>query len=132
MTEPLIQMKLSLPSDLIAYVKQAAARNDRTPSGMIRFWIVEQKRREPPAEGVPWGETIPPIPPTVQGTAEGRERITKLRDELQKIRHRQRIHADTGADEDRAVRINFEIETIRKQIDLVTRMLPSNGGSQNG
>ena len=125
------QFNVLLPENLAGFLKREAAKRDFTISGLLRHYVSETCRAAP-AEGVPWGETIPPIPPTVQGIAEGRERITKLRDELQKIRHRQRIHADTGADEDRAVRINFEIETIRKQIDLVTRMLPSNGGSQNG
>jgi hypothetical protein len=50
MTE-LQQMKLSLPPDLLAYVQQQAALTDRTPSGMIRPWIAEQRRREPPPEG---------------------------------------------------------------------------------
>jgi hypothetical protein len=43
-------MKLSLQPELAAYVQDQAARNDRTPSGQIRAWISERRRREPPAE----------------------------------------------------------------------------------
>jgi hypothetical protein len=38
----LVQMKLSLPPDLVAYMEDQPARTDRTPSGVIRHWIAEQ------------------------------------------------------------------------------------------
>jgi hypothetical protein len=133
MADPVLhQLKISLPPDLVAYVQQQAARTDRTPSGVIRHWIAEQKRREPPPEAVFPTEIapiIPAIPPTPEGIAAGKARIAKLREELQQIRLRQRMHADTAADEDRISRINLEIDVVSKAVAMVMRMLrPTNGG----
>jgi hypothetical protein len=44
------QFKINLPPDLVAFVQREAARTDRTPSGMIRHWIAERRRTEPPPE----------------------------------------------------------------------------------
>jgi hypothetical protein len=126
------QLKITLPPDLLAYVQEAAARTDRTPSGMVRHWISEQKRREPPPEATPVfanSITVAPVALTPAGVVEGRARIVSLEREIEKRRARQQRHADVAGDEDRIGEILLEIDIIRKGIDMATRMMrPNNRG----
>jgi hypothetical protein len=126
----LVELKLSLPPDLLAYVQQQAARTDRTPSGVIRHWIAEQKRREPPDHAPAFPAEIAPIIPGVaanpKAIAEAKERVTALRQERAAIHHRQRLKNDTAADGRRVDEINSEIEVTSNRIAMAERM--ANGG----
>jgi hypothetical protein len=117
-----------LPENLAGFLKTEAARRDFTISGLLRHYVSEAHRAAPPPEWVPPGQTIPGFSQTPEGIAQAKEHIAKLGQELQRIRHRQKIHADDATDEDRAARINFELDVVRKGIDMATRMLPRNGG----
>jgi hypothetical protein len=130
MPEPLQQVCVSLPPNLIELVLRHASVTDRTLGGMIRHVVSEWARSHPSPTGAPVfpvGPTIPGFSQTPEGIAQAKEYIAKLREELRRIRHRQKIHADDASDEDRAARINFELDVVSKGIDMATRMPPSNG-----
>jgi hypothetical protein len=129
----LIQMKLSLPPELAAYVHEQAARNDRTPSGQIRAWISERRRREPPPEGAPvfpdaLAPAVPGVKPDGRSIAEAKVRLGELEAERDRIKQKQRRWSDTAADGARLDRLNAEVELFRKNIATAQRMMPSNGG----
>jgi hypothetical protein len=127
MTE-LVQLKLSLPPDLVAYVHQQAARTDRTPSGMVRHWISEQKRREPPREGVFDFPIIPSVPATLEGVAAAKERVAAMRAEQARIRRKKRTHGTTADEDAKADRFIDEIATMEQRIALAEKMMPRRNG----
>jgi hypothetical protein len=128
----LIQMKLSLPPELAAYVQDQAARSDRTPSGQVRHWISELRRREPPPErtGVS-NEFAPPVPavkPDAQSIIEAKERLASLKAEREEILRRKRLWQTTVNEDTRVDRIVAEVEVLGKRIAAAEKMLPRNGG----
>jgi hypothetical protein len=131
MADPVLhQLKISLPPDLVAYVQQQAARTDRTPSGVIRHWIAEQKRREPPPEGVFPAPVLPGVAANPKAIAEAKKRVTALRQERDELRRRHRKYYGTTLEEDqRCDRLSMEIELTDKGIAMAERMLPTNGGA---
>jgi hypothetical protein len=127
----LVQLKLSLPPDLAAYVHQQAARTDRTPSGIIRHWIAEAQRREPPPEGPrTWGKELPGVAANPQAVAEAQERVAKLREEQAKIRRKQ-LHTfgTTASEDERFNELTGEIGITEQRIRLAEQMMrPTSGG----
>jgi len=127
----LLQMKLSLPRELAEYVHQQAARSDRTPSGMIRHWISEQRRREPSPDGTPVfpaGRIIPGVPATVDGIAAAKEHVVALLEEQKQLHRRKRVSGTTVAEDTRADAITSEVGIINQRIAAAEKMLPRNGG----
>src|SRR5262245_46649338 len=130
MAEPVLQqLKISLPADLLAYVQQTAVRTDRTPSGVIRAWIAEQKRREPPPEGVFPAPVFPGVAATPEAVAEAKQRVAAMRQERDELRRRQRKYYGTTLSEDeRCDRLSADIELTEKHLLVAERMLPNSGG----
>lgn len=134
MTE-LVQMKLSLPPELAAYVQDQAARSDRTPSGQVRHWISELRRREPPPERVGVSDAFAPqvaaVPATPEGIAAAKERLAAMRKVQEQIRHRKRLWQATVSDDARLDRLVAEVEVLGKRIAAAEQILPRsrNGGT---
>jgi hypothetical protein len=134
MTE-LVQMKLSLPPELAAYVHDQAARSDRTPSGQVRHWISELRRREPPSQtgfSDAFAPQVPAVKADPESIAEAKERLIQLRAEQDQIRKRKARWEATVSDDTRLDRLIAEVEVLGKRIKAAEQMLPRNGGSQNG
>jgi hypothetical protein len=133
MTE-LIQLKLSLPPDLLAYVSAEAVRTDRTPSGIIRHWIAEQHRREPPRATASFPDAfaprVPAFPITPEGVAEAKERVAAMKKEREQILRRKARWQTTVDEDTRVDRLVAEIEIMSKRIASAEKMLPRsrNGG----
>jgi hypothetical protein len=137
----LVQLKLSLPPDLIAYVQQQAAHADRTPSGVIRHWISERKRCEPPPEATFPAKVLASIK-TAEEIAAAKVRLAALREERERLQKllwgepgrfiakdntrvmQGRPPSGTAADGARLDELNAEIDVLTKQIVLAERMLP--------
>jgi hypothetical protein len=125
------QVIVMLPEPLLAFLKRAAAREDRTLSGALRHLVSEAARAEPPAEtGFPdaIAPPVPAVPATVEGIIAAKERLAELRAEQAKIARRKTRWETTVADDVRVDRIIAEIEVTRKAIAMAERMLPRNGG----
>jgi hypothetical protein len=129
MTE-LVQMKLSLPPELAAYVQDQAARADRTPSGQVRHWISELRRREPRAEGVFNFPTLPGVPATPEGIAAAKARVAAMREEQARIRRKKKVHGTTVDEDTRHDRLHVEIGMTNERIALAEKAMPRsrNGG----
>jgi hypothetical protein len=66
---------VSLPAALVAFVRRAAAREDRTVSGQVRHYIATAARLEPP----PPRKVPQNVPPTPEGIAEAKTRLATQR-----------------------------------------------------
>jgi hypothetical protein len=131
MPEPLQQVCVSLPPNLVTLVQQHAAQTDRTIGGMIRHVVAEWARTQPRPEGGFPDAFAPPVPavkPAVQSIAEAKVRLDELKQERERIKRRQQLRSDTAADGARLDRLNAEIEVFGKHIAMAERMMPANEG----
>ena len=128
MPEPLQQVCVSLPPNLVALVQRHASQTDRTLGGMIRHVVSEWARCQPQPEGVFPARMLPSVAANSQAIAEAKQRIAAMRKEQAQIRRRKRTHGTTVGEDTRADEINFEIEITNKAIAMAERMMPSNGG----
>jgi hypothetical protein len=135
MAEPLQQVCVSLPPNLIALLQRHATATDRTLGGMVRHIVSEWARGQPPPSQHPTfpdalTTPIARIAATPDGIAEGNARIARLERELEQISRRQRLRSDTAGDEDRKGAIYGELKILRQDIELAEKMMPrsANGG----
>jgi hypothetical protein len=130
---PLQQVIVMLPEPLVAFLKRAAEREDRTISGALRHLVSEAARAEPaPAIGFPdaFAPPVPAFPVTPEGIAAAKERVAAMRKEREQILKR-KAKWQTTVDEDTKVdRLVAEIEILGKRIAAAEKMLPRsrNGG----
>jgi hypothetical protein len=131
--QPLQQVCVSLPPNLITRLQQGAVQSDRTLGGMIRHLVAEWARATPSPEGPrAWGEPVPSVAATPEGIREGKARLADLEQERQRIKERQRRWSDTAADGARLDRLNLEIGITEQRIRLAEQMMrPSNGKGPN-
>jgi hypothetical protein len=127
------QVIVMLPEPLVAFLKRAAEREDRTLSGARRHLISEAARAEPPPAGAPWippGPTIPGVSPTPEGIAQAKEHIAALRREQDQIRRRKRTHGTTVAEDTRSDEITMIVGVMSQRIAAAEKILPTarNGG----
>jgi hypothetical protein len=130
MPEPLQQVCVSLPPNLVALVQQHASVTDRTLGGMIRHVVSEWARSQPLPDGAPTfpARVLPSVAANPQAIAEAKARVTAMREEQAQIRRKKKIHGTTVAEDTRADEINFEIDLLTKRIALAEKMMPTNGG----
>jgi hypothetical protein len=122
------QVIVMLPEPLVAFLKRAAEREDRTLSGALRHLVSEAARVEPRPEGVLTFPTMPGVAATAEGIAAAKERVAAMREEQARIRRKKRTHG-TSADEDtRADRFIDEIATMEQRIVSAEKMLPRRNG----
>ena len=126
------EIKVSLPPALAAFVKRKAKDTDHTTSGLIRHFVAEAARAEPPP--TPSFPVLENVPHTPAGVAAARARQAAKREELARLEQRRRSPrgGPLSADDDmRASRLSHEIAIIDDQIAMAERFLPrpANGGA---
>jgi hypothetical protein len=125
------QVIVMLPEPLVAFLKRAADREDRTLSGALRHLVSEAARVEPSPAGAPWvpsGPTIPGVVATSEGIAQAKEHIAALLEEQKQIHRRKRIHGTTVAEDARADQITMIVGVMGQRIAEAEKILPRNGG----
>jgi hypothetical protein len=133
MPEPLQQVCVSLPPNLVALVQRHASESDRTIGGMIRHVVAEWARSQPRA-GTGFSDAfappVPGVPATVEGIAAAKDRVAKLRQEQEQLRRRKARWQTTIDEDTRVDRLVAEIEIMDKRIALAEKMMPRsrNGG----
>jgi hypothetical protein len=128
MPDPLQQICVSLPPNLIALVQRHASGSDRTIGGTIRHIVAEWARGQPPPEGVLTFPTLPGVPGTVEGIAEAKGRITAMRQEQDRIRRKKSVYGTTVDEDTRHDRLNVEIGITNVRIAMAERLVKPNGG----
>jgi hypothetical protein len=91
MPDPLQQICVSLPPNLVALVQRHASESDRTIGGTIRHVVAEWARSRPPAEtgfSDAFAPPVPGVPATPEAIAAAKERLAALRQEQEQIRRR--------------------------------------------
>ena len=131
--ENLQQLNISLPTPLLAFVQRRAKLEDRTVSGMVRYFVAEAARAEPPP-APPSFPVLENVPHTAAGVAAARARQAAKREELARLEQRRRSPrgGPLSADYDmRASHLSHEIAIIDDQIAMAERFLPrpANGGA---
>jgi hypothetical protein len=128
------QVIVMLPEPLVAFLKRAATREDRTLSGVLRHLVSEAARTEPPPQtgfSDAFAPPVPSVPATVEGIAAAKERLAKLRHEQAQIRRRKARWQTTVDEDTRIDRLVAEIEIMGKQIAMAERFVKpgANGGT---
>ena len=127
------QVIVMLPEPLVAFLKRAAEREDRTLSGALRRIVSEAARAEPRPAGMPDAPVLQGVSATPEGVAEAKQRVAAMRQERDELRRRQRKYFGTTLDEDqRCDRLSAEIELTEKHLVLAERLMPAQRkGAQN-
>src|SRR6516162_2968221 len=118
------QVIVMLPEPLVAFLKRAAEREDRTISGALRHIVSEAARAEPPPEGVFDFPTLPGVPATPEGIAAAKARVAAMREEQAKIRRKKKVHGTTVDEDTRHDRLHVEIGITNERIALAEKAMP--------
>src|SRR6266700_6739559 len=107
-------INISLPGELLQWVRVKAAQQDRTLSGMIRCLVAEAARLEPPPQRV-----LPNIEPNPAAIAAAKERLGTLRQRKDAIWRRMRSPNIEGAatDSTEYTVVSVEAEWLTKAIE---------------
>ena len=121
---PFETVNISLPAELVALLRDAAAREDRTPSGQIRHLVAQTVRQAPPPP--PQRKVLQNVEWTPAGIAAAKARVAKLKQRHDALlaRSRQPLYEPTPAtDDDEIRRLSVELEFTERQVALAERMV---------
>jgi hypothetical protein len=123
---PYEAIKITLPSDLASYVRRAAAREERTISGLIRRLVSEAARLEPPPPTPGALKVMENVESTPEAIAAAKARLVTMRQRQEVIAKRSRgpLHEPTPAVDDLEYReLGVQIDFTERQILMAERFL---------
>lgn len=122
---PFETINISLPSQLLVFLRAAAAREDRTISGQVRHLIAQAARLAPPPSPPP-RKALEHVQHTREGIADGKARLAALEQSRAEIlqRHRRSLQEPAPAADDLRLReLIGEIDWLKSAITMAERFV---------